>query len=164
MPLFARAVFTILNFASRRGLAETGVPRDRPAQGAKVTTKTRARQTGIRGETYAYWYLRKRGYVMVAKNYQNQSAKGELDMVGYDGDVLAFVEVKTRTVSERALATPEDAVTFEKRRNLVHTARRFLVERRIESPKYRFDVLAIDNYPGRKPEVRLHKSAFSAPI
>ena len=163
MRLFAHAVFTILNFASRRGLAETGVPRGSSAQNAKAT-KTRARQTGIRGETYAYWYLRKRGYVMVAKNYQNQSAKGELDIVGYDGDVLAFVEVKTRTVSERALATPEDAVTFEKRRNLVHTARRFLVERRIESPKYRFDVLAIDNYPGRKPEVRLHKSAFAASI
>lgn len=160
MALFARAVFAIMNFASRRGLAESGV-RNRPAQNA-TAARISARQTGIRGETYAYWYLRKHGYVMVAKNYQNQSAKGELDMVGYDGDVLAFIEVKTRTVSERALATPEDAVTLEKRRNLVNTARRFMVERRIESPKYRFDVLAIDNYPDQKPDVRLRKGAFAA--
>ena len=94
----------------------------------------------------------------------SQGAKGELDLVGYDGKVLAFIEVKTRTPSERALATAEDAVTFEKRGNLVRTARRFLAERRIESPQYRFDVLAIDNHPGRRPEVRLHKGAFTATL
>jgi Holliday junction resolvase-like predicted endonuclease len=60
----------------------------------------------VRGETYAYWYLRRNGYVFVAKNYTPRGLKGELDLVGYDSDALAFVEVRTRTVREDASAQP----------------------------------------------------------
>jgi Holliday junction resolvase-like predicted endonuclease len=38
--------------------------------------------------------LRRNGYVMVARNYTAQPMKGEIDLVGWDGAVLAFVEVK----------------------------------------------------------------------
>lgn len=40
-----------------------------------------------------------------AKNYMPQGAKGELDLVGYDGETIAFVEIRTRTVrgAERQL-------------------------------------------------------------
>jgi hypothetical protein len=57
------------------------------------------------GETYGYWYLRRQGYVLIAKNYMPQGAKGELDLVGYDGETIAFVEIRTRTVrgAERQL-------------------------------------------------------------
>ena len=88
--------------------------------------------------------------------------KGEIDMVGYDGPVLAFVEVKTRAASDRNQPSPEDAVNDEKRRNLARMARQFLRARRIESPSYRFDVLAIETRPGARPEVRLHKGAFAS--
>ena len=60
-------------------------------------------------------------------------------MVGYDGPVLAFVEMKTRTILESAnsspdlLRIPEDAVNWEKRRNLSRMAREFLRARHIES-------------------------------
>jgi len=64
--------------------------------GARDSAKQRARRTGIRGETYAYWYLRRHGYVLVARNYRSPGIKGEIDMIGYDGPVLAFVEAKTR--------------------------------------------------------------------
>ena len=92
-------------------------------------------------------------------------------MVGYDGSVLAFVEVKTRTMPERhgcqesaqtLQRTPEDAVNWEKRRNVARMARQFLRARHIESAECRFDVLAIETRPGAKPLVRLHKGAFSA--
>jgi Holliday junction resolvase-like predicted endonuclease len=90
-------------------------------------------------------------------------------MVGYDGSVLAFVEVKTRTMPEAAASssqalqrTPEDAVNWEKRRNLSRMARQFLRARHIESADCRFDVLAIETRPGAKPQVRLHKGAFTA--
>ncbi|HJZ50904.1 MAG TPA: hypothetical protein VJ228_01825 [Candidatus Acidoferrales bacterium] len=62
-----------------------------------------------------------------------------MDMVGYDGPVLAFVEMKTRTILESAnsspdlLRIPEDAVNWEKRRNLSRMAREFLRARHIES-------------------------------
>ena len=90
--------------------------------------------------------------------------KGEIDMVGYDGPVLAFVEVKTRAAAEPgkpAVPSPEDAVNHEKRRHLARMARQFLRARRIDSPAYRFDVLAIETRPGARPEVRLHKGAFA---
>lgn len=123
--------------------------------------KQAARRAGVRGETYAYWYLRRHGYVFVARNYTARAAKGELDLVGYDGATLAFVEVRTRTVRDEWTALPELSVTTDKQRMVVRTAQRFLAERRAGDCPCRFDVLAIDNFPGKHPEVRLHKDAFS---
>jgi len=116
----------------------------------------------VRGETYAYWYLRRQGYVMVARNFTVAGIKGEIDLVGYDGPVLAFVEVKTRAGHSEEFGKPEDAVTPEKRRNLARMARHFLAERHIREAACRFDVLAIESRPGRRPVVRLHKGAFAA--
>jgi putative endonuclease len=127
----------------------------------KRQQKEKARRTGVRGETYGYWYLRRHGYVFVAKNYMPHGAKGELDLVGYDGETLAFVEVRTRTVGENLPALPELSVTRSKQGALIRTAQRFLADRHLRECPTRFDVLAIDNIPGRRPEVRLHKDAFS---
>jgi len=119
----------------------------------------------VRGETYAYWDLRKLGYVFVARNYTPRGgAKGELDLIAYDGDTLAFVEVRTRTVGNQLAALPELSVTAEKQHVVAHTAQRFLAERNVKDNAIRFDVLAIDNIPGSPPEVRLHKDAFSPQI
>ncbi len=99
--------------------------------------------------------------MFVAKNYMPRGIKGELDLVGYDGKTLAFVEVRMRTVKEDAAALPELSVTREKQRVLVRTAQRFLAERHVDECPLRFDVLAIDNRPGQPPVVRLHKDACS---
>ena len=144
-------MYSILNFGARKGLAEA---RTEPS------AKHRARKTGVRGETYAYWYLRHQGYVVIARNFTVPGVKGELDMVAYDGPVLAFVEVKTRAAVEPGQPRPEDAINHEKRRNLARMARQFLRARRLEDTAWRFDVLAIETSLGRKPTVRLHKAAF----
>jgi putative endonuclease len=169
--VLARFIFAIINFAARKGLGATPTSQS-ASTNASNSAKNRARQTGIRGETYAYWYLRRHGYVLVARNFTSPGIKGEIDMVGYDGQTLAFVEVKTRTVVELARAsqsvtrpaplTPEEAVNWEKRRNLSRMARQFLRARHIETAPCRFDVLAIETRPGAKPIVRLHKGAFNA--
>ncbi len=99
--------------------------------------------------------------MFVARNYVPRGVKGEIDLVGYDGNTLAFVEVRTRTVREDASALPELSVTKEKQRVVVRTAQHFLAERRVGECSCRFDVLAIDNRPGQPPVVRLHKDAFS---
>ncbi|MGA7854291.1 MAG: YraN family protein [Candidatus Acidiferrales bacterium] len=170
--MFARLIFSIVDFGARKGLSTP--PAAGASPDAELSAKLRARQTGVRGETYAYWYLRRHGYTLIARNFTAHGIKGEIDMVGYDGSVLAFVEVKTRTMPEAAGAapnskspqtiqrTPEDAVNWEKRRNVSRMARQFLRARHIESADCRFDVLAIETRPGTKPLVRLHKGAFNA--
>ncbi|HEV2617618.1 MAG TPA: YraN family protein [Candidatus Acidoferrales bacterium] len=142
-----------MRFAARHGLAEA---RD------EESSKETARRTGIHGETYAYWYLRRHGYVFVARNYRIPDDKGEIDLVGYDGSVLAFVEVKTRRGTEEHPGQPEEAITAEKRRHLERMAKRFIAERRVRDVSWRFDLVAIDSRTGRSPEVRLHKNAFAA--
>lgn len=153
--MLARIIFALVRMASRKGLADAAEP------ASTGEAKQRARRTGVRGETYAYWYLRRHGYILVARNYTVPGIKGEIDLVGYDGPVLAFVEVKTRTSDREDFGRPEDAVTYEKRRALTRMARRFLAERRVPEAECRFDVLAIEALPGRAPVVRLHKNAFA---
>src|SRR5246127_257082 len=119
--MFARLIFAAVNFAARNGLVESS--------SESPSAKAKARQTGVRGETFAYWYLRRHGYTLVARNYTVPGIKGEIDLIGYDGRALAFVEVKTRS-SAHAQSTPEDAVNADKRRNLARMARQFLRSRR----------------------------------
>jgi putative endonuclease len=157
MAVFSRMIFGAVRWAARQGLRD-----DLPET---VAERQRvARRAGVRGETYAYWYLRRHGYVFVARNFLPRGAKGELDLVGYDGKTLAFVEVRTRTIREDLTALPELSVTEEKQRVLVRTAKRFLAERHVRECPVRFDVVAIDNEPGKAPVVRLHKDAFSPQI
>jgi putative endonuclease len=163
--MFARLIFAIVDFNARKGLsapASADLENESP-------DKQRALRTGVRGETYAYWYLRRHGYILVARNFTSPGLKGEIDMVGYDGPVLAFVEVKTRTrdsasakTPEALQSTPESAVNTDKRRNISRVARQFLRARHIETAECRFDVLAIETRTGEKPSVRLHKGAFNA--
>jgi putative endonuclease len=156
VPIIARAMFGLVDWAARKGLAESSAPPTRSAAGQK------ARRTGVRGETYAYWYLRRNGYVMIARNFTSRGIKGEIDLVGYDGATLAFVEVKTRTSPRDEFGSPEDAVTTGKQRHLSRMARQFVREYRASDAPFRFDILAIEAPPGRRPVVRLHKGAFAA--
>ena len=66
-------------------------------------------KTGRRGEEEAYFRLRKLGYLTVARNYRSPRRRGEIDLIGWDGDVLCFVEVKTRTTHD---LKPAEATNF----------------------------------------------------
>jgi putative endonuclease len=156
VPLFARAMFGLVDWAARKGLTDSSAPPSREA------AKQRARRTGIRGETYAYWYLRRQGYVMIARNFTCRGMKGEIDLVGYDGATVAFVEVKTRAMAGGDFGSPEDAVSREKQQHLSRIARQFLREYRTRDAPFRFDILAIEAPSGQRPIARLHKGAFAA--
>ena len=154
LRLFSRFMYGVVRWRARRGLCDEG-------HAATEDAKLAARRTGVRGEAFAYWYLRRHGYVFVARNYSPLGMKGELDLVGYDGDTLAFVEVRTRTTRDEVSGLPELSVTEEKQRMVAQTARRFLAERHIRECPMRFDVVAIDDRAGQAPVVRVHKDAFS---
>ena len=162
MSIASWLIFHAVRWSARNGLRDESALDAHQCSAGKH--KKISQRTGIRGETYAYWYLRRLGYVFVARNYHPRGAKGEIDMIGYDGDTLAFVEVRTRTLQEDLTALPELSVTSGKQHLLVRTAKFFLLERRIEDCPLRFDVVAIDNELGAPPIVRLHKDAFSPQV
>lgn len=155
MRVVSRLIFEVMKWRARRGLSGDASPE---------AVKADAARRGVRGETFAYWYLRTEGYVFVARNFVPRGAKGEIDLVGYDGETLVFVEVRTRTAREEQTALPELSVTAEKQRLVARTARRFLNERHVKECPLRFDVVAIDEMPGQAPEVRLYKNAFSPAV
>lgn len=102
-------------------------------------------RTGRRGEEEAYFYLRRRGYIMVARNYRTARHRGEIDLIGWDKDVLCFIEVKTRTTLD--VKPAEAAVDRKKRRDLRVMIRyylRTLPRRQFPTvPQWRFDVLSV---------------------
>ncbi|HEX7287420.1 MAG TPA: YraN family protein [Candidatus Angelobacter sp.] len=115
--------------------------------------------TGRRGEEEAYFFLRRQGYVVIARNYRSPRSRSELDLVAWEGETLCFVEVKTRTT--RDVKPAEAAVDAEKQRDLGRGAREF--RRKIKGdPPYRFDVVSVYFERRKGPEITLFKDAFRA--
>lgn len=111
------------------------------------------------GEEEAYFYLRKLGYIMVARNYRSPRRRGEIDLIGWERDVLCFIEVKTRTT--RDFKPAEAAVNHDKQHELRGVCREYLRHLRV-APTWRFDVVSVyyDQQSG-KPDMELFKNAFS---
>ncbi len=112
---------------------------------------------GRRGEDLAHRYLQRKGYTIVARNYRTRSGSGEVDLIGWDGTALAFIEVKTRATEE--YGSPESAVDLEKQHHLHIAARDYLRRTGIEWDVARFDIVSI--VLTSPPVVRLEKGAFS---
>lgn len=116
-------------------------------------------ETGRRGEEEAYFFLRRHGYVVIARNYRSPRSRSELDLVAWDGETLCFVEVKTRTT--RDVKPAELAVDAEKQRDLGRVAREFLRKMK-GAPLFRFDIVSVYFEAGKAPEITLFKDAFRA--
>jgi putative endonuclease len=113
---------------------------------------------GEQGEAEAFFYLQRLGYHMVATNFRVPQDRGEIDLIGWDGDTLCFIEVKTRT--DDSFAPPSTAVTHAKQRNITSVARRYLRRLSVQPP-CRFDILSIVPSPDDgPPEFSLRKGAF----
>jgi putative endonuclease len=114
--------------------------------------------TGRRGERAAFFYLRRQGYVVAARGWKSGQARGDLDLVAWDGDTVCFVEVKTRTT--RAVAPAEVAVDDDKQRTLRRLARHYLRQLPKADIPVRFDVLSIYFETGRQADFELFRGAF----
>lgn len=106
---------------------------------------TDQKRLGEWGETEARRFLETKGYVFIARNFR--VPEGEIDLVMQDGDIVVFVEVKTRT-SDR-FGTPEESVTDVKRQRLQFAAWAFLQEREMLDSSWRIDFVAIEATPNR---------------
>jgi len=117
--------------------------------------------SGARGEDEAYFYLRKLGYVVVARDYRSPRRRGDIDLIGWEKKTLCFVEVKTR--SSRNFMPAEAAVDDEKRETLSALAREFLrnvAHAQGTSPEFRFDVISVYLESNGSSEITLFRDAF----
>jgi putative endonuclease len=117
-------------------------------------------RTGRRGEEDAYFWLRRQGYVIVARNWRSPRRRGELDLVAWENEVLCFVEVKTR--ERRDLVTAEAAVDNAKQQELLAMGAEYLRRLPAPAPPYRFDVVTVYYEAGRRPAIDLTRNAFAA--
>lgn len=115
-------------------------------------------RTGRRGEEAAYFYLRKLGYTMVARNFRSPRCRGEIDLIGWQEDVLCFIEVKTRTTHD--VKPGEAAVDEHKRKQVAAVAREYL---RLLPPscQWRFDVVSVyyDQSQASQPQIEVFRNA-----
>lgn len=122
---------------------------------ARILNATAA--VGKRGEDLAHRYLEKAGFKVVARNYK-PGDDSEVDIVARLGELLVFVEVKTRVSAEHF--APEKAVDQDKERHILKAARAFASRANIEWDKVRFDIVSIILVD--PPTIAHYEDAFSA--
>ncbi|HHT9133515.1 MAG TPA: YraN family protein [Candidatus Avalokitesvara rifleensis] len=115
------------------------------------------RALGLEGERVASEFLKKQGYKILQRNYKPGTS--EIDIIGYDKGIIAFLEVKTGL--SRRYGPPEVRVTETKKRRIYKAAQKYIKERHLSGHQFRFDVVSVLFDPGTNaPEVKLVKDAF----
>lgn len=111
------------------------------------------KESGNLGEQAAARYLQDCGYQILAVNWRFK--RWEVDIIAKNGDILVFVEVKTR--SSLAFGHPDEFVDDKKRENLRYLAEAYLRYSKHEG-EIRFDIVSV--YKKEKLELRHIKDAF----
>lgn len=110
------------------------------AAGRTVAAMTKRNQAvGAYGERCAVRHLIEAGLRPVARNWR--CPDGEIDIIAWEGEVLAFCEVKTRRTDD--FGSPAEAVVPAKARRLRGLAARWLAETGTSAEEIRFDVLSV---------------------
>lgn len=115
---------------------------------------------GKQGEELAASYLKKcQNYQILQRNYR--CVFGEVDIVAKDGDVLTFIEVRTRKSED--YGNPKESITKRKQDQLSKVALEFINRHNVHHVKARFDVVAV-YLLSQKEQVELIKNAFELTI
>jgi putative endonuclease len=115
---------------------------------------------GIDGEDAALFHLQRKGFTIVARRWSSGDVPGDVDLIAWDGPMLCFIEVKTRTAHD--LTPAETAVDEHKRNVLRRLARRYVRQLPLQAaPPVRFDVVSVYLVQGREKEFQHFEGSFS---
>ena len=116
-----------------------------PAPGSdRLAARRAAYRRGRGGETRAAWYLRAKGYRILARGYR--CAVGEIDVIARRGSLVVAVEVKARP----DLASAVEAIGARQRHRIVRAMGDFLARHpQHNGCDVRFDALLV--MPWRLP-------------
>lgn len=102
--------------------------------------ETFKRRMGNLGEKIAKEYLKKKGYSIIANNFN--CLFGEIDLIAQKDNQIIFIEVKTRTTKDYGL--PEEAISFNKQQRMLRAAKIYLCKtKRGPIENYRFDAVSV---------------------
>lgn len=132
----------------------TPPPQDPPPDDAPPRDPPTTTERGRRGEDLAAAHLLREGYEILERNYRIR--QGEIDLIAREGDLLCFVEVRSRQNAD--LGHPLETIGWRKRQRLVRAARHYLATRGPADAFTRFDVISIVYEP--ELEIELHRGAF----
>jgi len=116
---------------------------------------TPTQAAGRRGEDLAHRFLRREGFIIVARNYRLAAGDGEADLIAWDGEALVIVEVKTRENAD--YGPPERAIGDDKIRNMRRVAREYTSKTGTPWEQVRFDVVTV--LLTNPPEIAHHRAA-----
>jgi putative endonuclease len=116
----------------------------------RVLTKKQA--LGMRAEQLAANYLEQRGYAILVRNWRRP--EGELDLVVGTEGLCVFVEVRSRTGTERG--HPLETVDARKRARILRAARMYIDEERPRAAVFRFDVVGVTFALDESPPELVH--------
>jgi putative endonuclease len=111
-------------------------------------------ETGKNGEDIASTFLEAQNILILERNWRYKRA--EIDIIGMDGKILIFVEVKTRT--DDILNRPENAVDTKKRTLLIKSAIAYMHHIKHDWA-IRFDIISVI-LRKEKPQIDHFKDAF----
>ena len=104
-------------------------------------------QTGKKGELMAADWLREQGFTILELNWRYSYY--EIDIIASKGEVLHFIEVKTR--NSLLFGHPEEDVSEKKIESIMNAAEEFL-ETIPEWPGIQYDILSITLLKDQAPE------------
>jgi UPF0102 protein HMPREF0645_2083 len=113
------------------------------------------------GEQYVEAFLRRKGYVILERDWRHGRSLCDIDLICKTADetTIVFVEVKTRSADDITL--PEDAVTLNKMRRLGHSADNYVKMNNI-TEDLRFDIVAlVGNSNDEEPQINHIEDAFN---
>jgi putative endonuclease len=111
---------------------------------------------GDRGEELAARHLESRGWIIVSRNFR--MGRKEIDLVARRGEVVAFVEVKTRAGT--GYGHPLEAITWKKRREIQQVALAWIDRHGRDGETYRFDAVAVHVHAGAAPRIEHVEDAW----
>lgn len=112
-------------------------------------------KNGQWGEDFSVDFLVQNGMEILHRNWRYKRA--EIDIIGKEGDILVFVEVKTK--SGTFMGRPEEVVGFKKKKMMFAAASAYMASTEYEG-EIRFDIIGIIGGPGGVKEILHFKDAF----
>jgi putative endonuclease len=116
-------------------------------------------ELGKTAEDIAAEHLRRQGLEVLTRNYRRRN--GELDIVARVGDVLAIVEVRTR--SSELFGGAAASIDGWKRHKIIRATQQLLQQQReLARLRVRFDVIVVHDAGSAHPRVEWIQHAFDA--